>query len=40
LNGGLFLMAFTTLLPVWGLLQAWIAFKDEESIWKRLNIEL
>jgi len=27
LNGGLFLMAFTTLLPV-GAMQAWIAFKD------------
>jgi nitric oxide reductase subunit B len=27
LNGGLFLMAFVTLLPV-GLMQAWISFKD------------
>jgi nitric oxide reductase subunit B len=27
LNGGLFLMAFTTLLPV-GAMQAWISFKD------------
>jgi nitric oxide reductase subunit B len=27
LNGGLFLMAFTTLLPV-GAMQAWTAFKD------------
>ncbi|MCP4622779.1 MAG: nitric-oxide reductase large subunit [bacterium] len=27
LNGGLFLMAFATLLPV-GLMQAWISFKD------------
>jgi len=27
LNGGLFLMAFGTLLPV-GLIQAWVSFKD------------
>jgi len=28
LNGGLFLMSFATLLPV-GILQAWVAFKDD-----------
>ncbi len=36
LNGGLFLMAFTTLLPV-GVLQAWIAFKD--GLWAARSAE-
>ena len=36
LNGGLFLMAFITLLPV-GILQAWIAFK--EDLWVARSAE-
>jgi len=36
LNGGLFLMAFITLLPV-GLMQAWISFKD--GLWAARSAE-
>ncbi len=36
LNGGLFLMAFATLLPV-GAMQAWIAFKD--GLWAARSAE-